>query len=100
MRPQKIITDVTLSAGELERLDSWYKSLIADRHARVTPEDLVLNAKLKMILVDLENRRVVRSEAINNRYAPRAQHTGVERRSRVEPTTHRFVRPVLKAEVH
>lgn len=91
----RIITDVTLSANELMRLGSWYRSHVADKHAITTPEDIVLDAKLNMIRVDLENRHVVRSEAVRTR-SDVQRHVGVERRTRVPLISHRIIRPVVK----
>lgn len=93
--------NITLNLREIRQLRQWYRSFATDRNANMTPNDLVLDAKLAYNQTDMEARVVIRAEAVRARAVPtRLRHTGVERRSRevqVVPQPRRTVRYVLSA---
>lgn len=85
MKSARIEQETTITLSEVLRMQSWFRSFSLDRNASMTPDDIVLDAKLSYLRFDMEARSVVRSEAIREKSTTRRyRHTGVERRNRVQ----------------
>jgi hypothetical protein len=91
-------TEVTLSASELLRLKRWFQNYSSDPHVQLEPSDLVLDAKLRALRYDMQDRDSARVFAI--RAATAKQYVGPERRTRiVAAARQRMVRAAVKQTV-
>lgn len=80
-------TEVPMTLADIQRLQRWYRSYVL-KNPSVDAHDLVLNAHLDTVRTAIEDRLVVRAQAIRSRSdVQRFQHTGAERRSRVTVPT-------------
>ena len=75
--------EVPLTRADVARIQRWFRSY-ASKNSTIDAHDLVLNAHLETVRTAMEDRVVVRAQAIRQRSdSVRFQHTGAERRSRV-----------------
>jgi hypothetical protein len=86
--------ELPLTLADIARVQRWYRSY-ALKNATIDAHDVVLNAHLDTVRVAMEDRLVVRADAIRHRSdSVRFQHTGAERRSRLTvPGIAHSVRP-------
>ncbi len=94
MNVRKQEQDVQLTMAELLRISRWYQSHAADPMVELNNHDLVLDAKLRAIRYDMEDRELASRQV--RRVVAGYVHTGPERRCVARSTVVRVVRPALR----
>lgn len=85
-----------LSTHDLLRIKRWYLAYTSDRNSRIEPADVVLDAKLRSLRYDAQDRLDAREFAVRDTHAAK-QYPGPERRGIVP--RQRLIRVAQRATV-